>query len=114
MRKQTDKLDDDIASEEAEVLTETISFENVEISVNGLDQKYKSTLIKPENGLVTLTVVAESDIIGKLEKSDFTVSIDASETVEEGENVFPLSVKGPENTQWTLSEEEVTMRIELA
>ncbi len=109
-----EQFDEDIASEEAEVLTETISFENVEISVNGLDQKYKSTLIKPENGLVTLTVVAESDIIGKLEKSDFTVSIDASETVAEGENVFPLTVKGPENTQWTLSEEEVTMRIELA
>ena len=109
-----EKEDEDIASKEAEVSTETISFENVEISVNGLDQKYKSTLIKPANGLVTLTVVAESDIIGKLEKSDFTVSIDASETVAEGENVFPITVEGPENLQWTLSEEEVTMRIELA
>ena len=109
-----DIASDEIASDEAEVSTETISFDNVEISVNGLDQKYKSTLIKPENGLVTLTVVAESDIIGKLKKSDFTVSIDASETVAEGENVFPLTVEGPENLQWTLSEEEVTMNIELA
>ena len=58
--------------------------------------------------------MAEPDIIGKLAKSDFTVSIDASETVEEGENVYPVTVEGPENIQWTLSEEEVTMRIELA
>jgi YbbR domain-containing protein len=109
-----EKLDEEIASEEAEPSTETISFENVEISVNGLDEKYKSTLLKPENGLVTLTVVAEPDIIGKLAKSDFTVSVDASGVVAEGENVYPVTVEGPENLQWTLSEEEVTIRIELA
>jgi YbbR domain-containing protein len=109
-----EKLDEEIASEEAEPSTETISFENVEISVNGLDDKYKSTLLKPENGLVTLTVVAEPDIIGKLAKSDFTVSVDASGVVAEGENVYPVTVEGPENLQWTLSEEEVTIRIELA
>jgi YbbR domain-containing protein len=109
-----EKLDEDVASEEAEPSTETISFENVEISVNGLDEKYKSTLLKPENGLVTLTVVAEPDIIGKLAKSDFTVSVDASGVVAEGENVYPVTVEGPENLQWTLSEEEVTIRIELA
>lgn len=109
-----EKLDVDVASEEVEPSTETISFENVEISVNGLDEKYKSTLLKPENGLVTLTVVAEPDIIGKLAKSDFTVSVDASGVVAEGENVYPVTVEGPENLQWTLSEEEVTIRIELA
>ncbi|WP_172370576.1 CdaR family protein [Sporosarcina jiandibaonis] len=112
--EKEDNLVDDIATEEAEPATETISFENVEIHVNGLDQKFKSTLIKPENGLVTLTVVAEPDIIDKLAKTDFTVSIDASETVAEGEDVYPVTVEGPENLQWTLSEEEVTMRIELA
>lgn len=109
-----EKLDVDVASEEVEPSTETISFENVEISVNGLDEKYKSTLLNPENGLVTLTVVAEPDIIGKLAKSDFTVSVDASGVVAEGENVYPVTVEGPENLQWTLSEEEVTIRIELA
>ncbi|MBO1910896.1 hypothetical protein J4G37_39650, partial [Microvirga sp. 3-52] len=66
-----DELDEDIASENAEPTTETISFENVEVTVNGLDEKYKSTLLKPENGIVTLTVVAEPDIVEKLAKSDF-------------------------------------------
>ena len=109
-----EELDEDIVSEDAEPSTETISFENVEVSVIGLDEKYTSTLLKPENGLVTLTVIAEPDIIGKLVESDFTVSIDASGTVEEGENVYPVTVEGPKNLQWTLSEKEVTMRIELA
>ena len=108
-----EELDEDIVSEDAEPSTETISFENVEVSVIGLDEKYKSTLLKPENGLVTLTVIAEPDIIGKLAESDFTVSIDASGTVEEGENVYPVTVEGPDNLQWTLSEKEVTMIIEL-
>ena len=49
--------------------------------------------------------MAESDIVEKLVKSDFTVSIDASGTVAEGENVYPVTVEGPENIQWTLSED---------
>ena len=100
-------VDEDIAS------IETIKFENMEITVIGLDQKFKSTLLKPESGLFTLTIMAETGVAENLVAADFTVSIDASETAIEGEQVYPVTVKGPTNIQWTLSEDEVTMRIEL-
>lgn len=132
-KDEKDKPDDKASSDEAEAdkevvaetepepgstenlaSTETISFENVEITVTGLDKKFKSTLLQPESGLLTLTVIAEPDLVETLEVGDFNVSIDASEIAAEGEQVYPVTVEGPTNIQWTLSENEVTMMVELA
>lgn len=106
----SDELEDGVAS----TSTETVEFEIGHIDIKGLDQKFVSTLLKPESGLISLTIVAESDIIEKLDASDFIVSVDASATATEGDYIYPVMVEGPTNTKWTLSEEEVTMRIELA
>ena len=95
------------------VSTETINFKNVEVAVTGLDKKFTSTLLQPESGLLTLTVTAEPDIVEKLDIEDFTVSIDASKTAVEGEQVYPVTVKGPKDIKWILSENEVTMKVEL-
>ena len=65
-------------------------------------------------GLVVLTVTAEQDVIDTLEKSDFTVYIDASEITDEGEQNFSVLVEGPPDVEWILSDKEVTMHIELA
>lgn len=128
-KDEKDKPDDKASSDEADkeevaetepgstenlASTETISFENVEITVTGLDKKFKSTLLQPESGLLTLTVIAEPDLVETLEVGDFNVSIDASEIAAEGEQVYPVTVEGPTNIQWTLSENEVTMMVELA
>ncbi len=92
----------------------TIQIEGVPITVTGLDAKFKSTFIDPENGSVALTVKATSDIIGNLKTADFSASIDASAIDEEGEVISPLLVKGPTQTEWTLAKEEATIKIELA
>lgn len=92
----------------------TIQIEDVPITVTGLDAKFKSSFIDPENGSVALTVKATSDIIGNLKTADFSASIDVSEVDEEGEIVSPLLVKGPTQTEWILSKEEATIKIELA
>ena len=128
-KDEKDKPDDKASSDEADkeevaetepgstenlASTETISFENVEITVTGLDKKFKSTLLQPESGLLTLTVIAEPDLVETLDVGDFNVSIDASEIAAEGEQVYPVTVEGPTNIQWTLSENEVTMMVELA
>ena len=130
-KDEKDKPDDKASSDEADkevvaetepepgstenlASTETISFENVEITVTGLDKKFKSTLLQPESGLLTLTVIAEPDLVETLEIGDFNVSIDASEIAAEGEQAYPVTVEGPTNIQWTLSENEVTMMVELA
>lgn len=107
-----DEVDDEDAADAAS--TETISFENVPITVTGLDKKFASTMLNPKSGLITLTVIAEPDVAQKLEVEDFNVSIDASAIAAEGEQVYPITVEGPTNIQWTLSEKEVTIMVELA
>jgi len=105
---------DDAADADDTTSTETISFDNVPITVTGLDKKFASTLLKPKSGLITLTVIAEPDVAQKLKVSDFNLSIDASAVADEGEQIYPITVEGPTNIQWTLSEKEVTMMVELA
>lgn len=116
-----DKEDEIVDAPESEdtpdketVTVDTLKFEDVQVVVKGLDRQFKSTVMKPDNGSVTLTVTAESDVIGRLEKSDFDVTIDASDASVIGEQVYPISVNGPKDARWTLSEKEVTVKIELA
>ena len=95
------------------VAVDTLKIEDVQVVVTGLDRQFKGTVMKPDNGLVTLTVTADPDVIGRLEKSDFDVVIDASDTTDVGEHVYPVIVNGPNDTEWTLSEKEVRLKIEL-
>lgn len=96
------------------VAIDTLKIEDVQVVVTGLDRQFKGTVMKPDNGLVTLTVTADPDVIGRLEKSDFDVVIDASDTTVVGEQVYPVIVNGPNDAEWTLSEKEVRLKIELA
>lgn len=113
-----DSENDEVVSEdvplEQEKPLETVKFENFQVAVIGLDRKFKSTLIKPANGLLTLTVTARSDVINTLKISDFAGSVDASEIDAEGEIVLPVLMKSPPNVNWVLSDEEVTLKIEFA
>ncbi|WP_342514108.1 CdaR family protein [Sporosarcina sp. FSL K6-1522] len=112
--------DVDVEAEDPEVPEEpvakvvTIEFNNIPITVKGLSSEYKSSFQKPASGLVALSVTADQAVIDALKISDFAVYIDASGTVAEGEETFAVSVEGPTNVQWKLSDEKVTMMIELA
>ena len=99
---------------EEPVKVATIELNNIPITVKGLSSEYKSSFKKPASGLVSLSVTAEQAVIDALKASDFAVSIDASGTEAEGEEVFVVSVDGPTNVQWKLLDEQVTMMIELA
>ncbi len=98
--------------EDVKVVTK--EFKDMPVTVKGLDENFTSSFLKPAAGLVVLTVTAEQDVIDTLEKSDFTVYIDASETTDEGEQNFSVLVEGPLDVEWILSDKEVTMHIELA
>ncbi|MHA6259240.1 CdaR family protein [Sporosarcina sp. CAU 1771] len=102
----------DLSDEETQTIG-TKTFNNTQIIIQGLNNKYKSTFLKPVSGLVTLTIKAEPDRIDALESSDFSVYINAERTTETGEQVFTVSVDGPEEVSWLLSEDEVTVQIEL-
>ncbi|MCM3710426.1 CdaR family protein [Sporosarcina luteola] len=92
----------------------TKEFKNIPVVVKGLDEKYSSTFLKPANGVVDVTVTAKEEVIKSLDSSDFAISVDASGTDQEGEHSYPLSVVGPDNIAWKLSENEVTLEIRLA
>ena len=109
----TEAVSEDTPQEQGQSV-ETVKFEKIQIAVTGLDQRYKSTLLKPSNGLLALTVTEKLSVINTLKKSDFTVSVDASGIDAEGEIILPVLVKGPPNVKWILSDDEVTLKIELA
>ncbi|MBO0589568.1 CdaR family protein [Sporosarcina sp. E16_8] len=98
--------------EDVKVVTK--EFKDMPVTVKGLDENFTSSFLKPVAGLVVLTVTAEQGVIDTLEKSDFTVYIDASETTDEGEQKFQVLVEGPKDVEWILVDKEVTMHIELA
>ncbi|MCZ2259291.1 CdaR family protein [Sporosarcina sp. G11-34] len=107
--------EDDIASTDVPKPTiETKTFDDIQIAVKGLDTEFTSMFLKPVNGALTLKATADSKIIEKLEKTDFVVYVNAAEIAQEGEQVFSVSVEGPEEVSWELTEDKVTIKIELA
>ncbi|QTD39777.1 YbbR-like domain-containing protein [Sporosarcina sp. Te-1] len=92
----------------------TKKFSNVPIEIRGLQQQYKSTFNKPENGLVDVTVTADQDVINSLKTSDFNLFIDTSKVNAEGEQTFPIQAEMPDAIAWKLSDEEVVLEIALA
>lgn len=111
------EVDEDVAlpdlPEENNQPLATKTFANMQVVVQGLNTKYKSTFLKPVDGLISLTVKAETGLIDTLEKSDFVVYVNADEAVQEGEQNFAIVVDGPDEVSWLLSEDEVTLQIEL-
>ncbi|MCG7336633.1 CdaR family protein [Sporosarcina sp. ACRSM] len=99
---------------EKEEQVATKKFLDVPVRVNGLDEKFKSSFQKPEEGMTDLTVTAEQNMLDKLEKSDFVIYVDASGVTEEGEQNLPISVEGPQNVSWKITDNEAIMHIELA
>ncbi|MCG7343250.1 CdaR family protein [Sporosarcina sp. ACRSL] len=102
------------AEEENVNVDVTKEFKNVPVAVKGLDEKYKSSFLKPEDGVVDVTITAKEDVINSLDVSDLDISVDASNTDEEGEHAYPITVVAPNNIAWKLSEDEVTLEIKLA
>lgn len=92
----------------------TKEFKGIPIIVNKLDEKFTSTFIKPESGFIDLKVTAKEEVLNGLDITDFTISVDASETDGEGQHVYPLNVQAPNQVAWELSTEDVTLEIKLA
>lgn len=102
----------DEPSTEEQVVTK--EFQDVQVNVNGLDEKFTGSFQKPANGLTDLTITADQKVLDILEKTDFVISVDASGITEAGEQTLSLKVEGPPNVRWNVADKEVTMQIELA
>ncbi|MHC8515235.1 CdaR family protein [Sporosarcina sp. ITBMC105] len=111
VKPEEETTDVSIQPEEEDVTRE---FKGIPIIVNKLDEKFTSTFIKPESGVVDLTVTAKEEVLNELAITDFIITVDASETASEGQHIYPLNVQAPNQVAWELSIEEVTVEIKLA
>ncbi|MFD1206018.1 MULTISPECIES: CdaR family protein [Sporosarcina] len=102
--------------EEADITDDEVSkqYKGVPVIVKGLDESFKSHFQKPADGLIDITVTGRKEILDSLDISDFSLIVDASGTEEEGEHVYSVSLEAPAGIAYVLSDQEVTLKVELA
>ncbi|MBK3497387.1 hypothetical protein JFL43_21705 [Viridibacillus sp. YIM B01967] len=86
-------------------------FKNVAINVRNLDEDYSSDFITPKNGILTLTVNGDEKELANLEMKDFDLYVEAAD-MSIGDHKLPIQVDGPRNITWSLSNKNVSLRIE--
>ncbi|PRX75796.1 YbbR domain-containing protein [Bacillus sp. V-88] len=104
-----------VAPEEVKVTvnvntTEEKSLSGIEIKPEGLADEYEYTIMEPENGVVDVSLKGENDEVSSVKKEDFSLALDLT-GLEPGEHEVEIEAVGPENVEWTLSQEKVKVEI---
>lgn len=102
------------AAVDSQEVQEVKEFKAIPVVIKEMNPKYKGTFTKPANGEITVSVSGTKTVIDRLEQQDFTVYVDASTVNELGEYTLRITVDGPQKLKWQLSQDEVTMKVELA
>lgn len=97
-------------SEQAEEKDENKTFSNLPIQLSGLANNFEATLDSPANGSANLTVTGKSDLIQKLNASEFNLFLDLSK-LGEGDHEVKINVSGPANIDWKLATETAKVTI---
>ncbi|KSU58044.1 hypothetical protein AS034_20290 [[Bacillus] enclensis] len=82
----------------------------LELSPEGLGEEYEVTILEPEGGAVDATLTGENGAVEKITKEDFNLALDLT-GLEPGEHEVEIDAKGPENIDWTLSQDTVKIQI---
>ncbi|WP_034765826.1 CdaR family protein [Rossellomorea vietnamensis] len=104
-----------VAPEEVKVTvnvntTEEKSLSGIEIKPEGLADEYEYTIMEPENGVVDVSLKGENEEVSSVKKEDFSLALDLT-GLEPGEHEVEIEAEGPENVEWTLSQEKVKVEI---
>ncbi|MEI2666452.1 CdaR family protein [Rossellomorea sp. LJF3] len=104
-----------VAPEEVKVTvdvntTEEKSLSGIEIKPEGLADEYEYTIMEPENGVVDVALKGENEEVSSVKKEDFSLALDLT-GLEPGEHEVEIEAEGPENVEWTLSQEKVKVEI---
>ncbi|WP_299746961.1 YbbR-like domain-containing protein [uncultured Rossellomorea sp.] len=104
-----------VAPEEVKVkvdvnTTEEKSLTGLKISPQGLAEEYEYTIMSPEEGLVDVALKGENAQVSKVTKDDFSLALDLS-GLEPGEHEVEIEAEGPEDIEWTLSQQTVKVEI---
>ena len=87
------------------------TFENVEITIENLDNAYTASFVDPIGGEVDLTVSGFESDIEDIQLADFELTIDAK-GLEPGEHQVPIYVSSPNDLDAVPSIEKATISIE--
>ncbi|MGR3766530.1 CdaR family protein [Rossellomorea sp. NS-SX7] len=82
----------------------------IELTPEGLAEEYEYTILTPEDGAVDATLKGENGAVEKITKEDFTLALDLA-GLEPGEHEVAIDAVGPENVDWTLSQDTVKIQI---
>ncbi|MCJ7840010.1 CdaR family protein [Lederbergia sp. NSJ-179] len=86
------------------------TFDNVSIESKGLKSGMEFDLLSPGNGSVSLKVFGDEKDLAKASKEQFHVVMDLS-GLDTGTHDADLTVDGPKNMEWELSEKKAKVRI---
>jgi YbbR domain-containing protein len=116
---ETAKLTVKVKRQEAEVqeaeeqdagAQEDITVSDLPITVEGQNEDYEITILDPDSGVTSLTVLGDDESLSSLEQTDFQLLIDVSGLVE-GEHSVDIQVSGPEEVEWRLAKEKASVSI---
>ncbi|MFI8577959.1 YbbR-like domain-containing protein [Rossellomorea aquimaris] len=104
-----------VAPEEVKVkvdvnTTEEKSLSGLEITPQGLAEEYEYTIMSPEEGVVDVAMIGQNAQVSKVTKEDFSLALDLS-GLEPGEHEVEIEAEGPEDIEWTLSQQTVKVEI---
>ncbi|MGE6756057.1 CdaR family protein [Rossellomorea sp. NPDC071047] len=104
-----------VAPEEVKVkvdvnTTEEKSLSGLEITPQGLAEEYEYTIMSPEEGVVDVAMKGQNAQVSKVTKEDFSLALDLS-GLEPGEHEVEIEAEGPEDIEWTLSQQTVKVEI---
>jgi YbbR domain-containing protein len=83
----------------------------IELRPEGLGEEYEMTILTPESGAIDATLQGENGAVEKITKEEFNLALDLT-GLEPGEHEVEIDAEGPENVDWTLSQDTVKIRIE--
>ena len=95
---------------EVEELTEAI-IEDVEITVENLQDDLMSVFLNPDTGRMNLTIVGFPTDLTDIDSSDFQLHVDLA-GLEDGEHQLPLEIRGPAGLEFSPDLNEITIEIQ--
>jgi YbbR domain-containing protein len=104
-----------VAPEEVKVKVDVNTIEEkslsgLEITPQGLAEEYEYTIMSPEEGVVDVALKGQNAQVSKVTKEDFSLALDLS-GLEPGEHEVEIEAEGPEDVEWSLSQQTVKVEI---
>jgi YbbR domain-containing protein len=90
--------------------TDSKSFSNIPINIEGLSEQYKAVFREPSNGSISLTVTGKSEDLAALSTANFHVYIDVKD-LGVGDHDVDIHVEGPNDVNWTIARETAKISI---